>query len=413
MFASYLKIAWKVLQRRRFFTAVSVFGIALTLSVLTLVAAVFDHTLGPRAPEVHMARTVGLYAAEMSGETMTRNGFAGYGLLDRYARDLPGVERLAIVSVPIRVASYVNGAKVRSYARRTDAEYWQVLAFEFLEGGPFTGEDVAAGRHLAVINATTRGRFFGGAPAVGRTFEADGQTFTVVGVVPDVPMLRLVAFGDIYVPVTTTRGDSYRTDLVGDFLGLLLLRPGADRAALRAEFASRMQRVEFPDPRQFTRIRAVPETHVEAVERLLLGERGEGDRGARLGALLVAGTLLFMLLPAINLVNLNVSRILERASEIGVRKAFGASSRTLIAQFLVENLVLTLVGGVVGAVVAWLTLQAVNASGLIPYADLAMNPRVLGWGLLMAILFALVSGGYPAWRMSRMQPVNALRGALS
>ena len=53
-----------------------------------------------------------------------------------------------------------------------------------------------------------------------------------------------------------------------------------------------------------------------------------------------------MLLPAINLVNLNVSRILERASEIGVRKAFGASSRTLVGQFVVENVVLTLVGGV-------------------------------------------------------------------
>ena len=51
-----------------------------------------------------------------------------------------------------------------------------------------------------------------------------------------------------------------------------------------------------------------------------------------------------MLLPAVNLVNLNISRIMERASEIGVRKAFGASSRTLVGQFVVENLVLTLVG---------------------------------------------------------------------
>ena len=57
------------------------------------------------------------------------------------------------------------------------------------------------------------------------------------------------------------------------------------------------------------------------------------------GALLAL--MLFMLLPTINLVNLNLSRILDRASEIGVRKAFGASSRTLVGQFLIENLVLT------------------------------------------------------------------------
>ena len=55
-----------------------------------------------------------------------------------------------------------------------------------------------------------------------------------------------------------------------------------------------------------------------------------------------------MLLPTVNLVNLNVSRMMERASEIGVRKAFGASSRTLVGQFVVENVALSLIGGAVG-----------------------------------------------------------------
>ena len=62
--------------------------------------------------------------------------------------------------------------------------------------------------------------------------------------------------------------------------------------------------------------------------------------------------LLFMLLPTLNLVNINLSRILERSSEIGVRKAFGASSRTLVGQFVVENLVLTLIGAAVGLVLS-------------------------------------------------------------
>ena len=59
-----------------------------------------------------------------------------------------------------------------------------------------------------------------------------------------------------------------------------------------------------------------------------------------------------MLLPTVNLVNINLSRILDRASEIGVRKAFGASSRTLVGQFVVENLVLTLIGGAIGLLLA-------------------------------------------------------------
>lgn len=410
MLLNYLKTAWKVLQRRRFFTAVSLFGIALTLAVLTLVAAFFDHTFGPRVPEVNLDRTIAIYYAEMTGESMSRNGFAGYGLLDKYARDLPGVERMAVASLPTRVASYLDGAKVRSYMKRTDGEFWRVMAFEFLEGGPFGDDDVASGRRVAVINASTRERFFGGAPAVGRTLEADGQAFSVIGVVPDVPLLRLVPFSDIYVPLTTAKSDTYRAQLVGDFMGLLLLSPGADIGAIQQEFTSRLRTIQFPDPKGFNTVHATPETLFDTVARLLLGGRGEGDYGARLRLALVVGVLLFMLLPAINLVNLNVSRILERSSEIGVRKAFGASSWTLVGQFLVENVVLTLLGGVLGLLVAWTLLALINASGLIPYVELTMNARVFGWGVCFALLFAVASGVYPAWRMSRLHPVNALRG---
>ena len=117
-----------------------------------------------------------------------------------------------------------------------------------------------------------------------------------------------------------------------------------------------------------------------------------------------------MLLPAVNLMNLNTSRIMERASEIGVRKAFGASSRALVAQFVIENVVLTLVGAAIGFVLsAWL-LTAINASGVIQYAALHLNYRIFAWGVALAIAFGLLSGVYPAWRMSRLHPVQALKG---
>jgi putative ABC transport system permease protein len=114
----------------------------------------------------------------------------------------------------------------------------------------------------------------------------------------------------------------------------------------------------------------------------------------------------------VNLVNLNTSRIMERASEIGVRKAFGASSRTLVGQFIVENLVLTLVGAAIGFVLAAWLLQVINTSGVIQYAELSLNYRIFGWGVLLAMAFGLLSGVYPAWRMSRMHPVQALKGAV-
>jgi putative ABC transport system permease protein len=93
-----------------------------------------------------------------------------------------------------------------------------------------------------------------------------------------------------------------------------------------------------------------------------------------------------------------------------VRKSFGASSRALVAQFLVENLVLTLIGGALGLVLSLAALDLLNAIGPLPYAEHRLHPRIFLYGLALAGSFALVSGIYPAWKMSRLDPVDALQG---
>jgi putative ABC transport system permease protein len=413
MTTHYLKLSLKVLGRRKFFTFISLFGISFTLVTLMLVTALLDHALAPHPPETRQDRTVGIYYAEMRGERWRRNGFAGYGLLDRHARDLPNVEMLAISSTPEAAYSYVNGARVKSFRKRTDANFWRVLDFRFLEGGPFTDDDVASGRFVAVINDATRQRFFGGGTALGRTLDIDGQRFTVVGVVPDIPILRIVPFADVWVPHTTAKSDSYTRELVGNYMGILLLEDPAKLALTRDELWSRLRTAQL-DNTAFQTIHATPETVLDTLGRMFLGggrAAGTSGYGARLQLALAVGAGLFMLLPAVNLVNLNTSRIMERRSEIGVRKAFGASSRTLVGQFLVENVILTMVGALVGFVLAAWLLHLLNASGWIPYATLSLNYRIFGWGVLLALVFGVLSGVLPAWRMSRLHPVDALKGA--
>jgi putative ABC transport system permease protein len=372
--------------------------------------ALLDHMFAPYPPEVRQGRTLGIYRAEMTGGQAQWHSNAGFKLLDRYARDLPGVERLAITGNPEEVYSYQGGRRVKLFIRRSDAEYWRVLDFRFLEGGPFTDQDVSNGSFVVVINASTRDRFFGGPPAVGKTIEADGQHFRVIGVVPDVPILRLVSFAELYVPVTTAKTDAYRDGIVGSFTGLLLARSPADFPAIKAEFASRLPQVPLPNAR-WEKLTSRASTLFEyAAEMLIPGEASE-SKPALLWAVIAGTMLLFALLPTVNLVNLNMSRIMERASEIGVRKAFGASSRTLVGQFIVENVVLALLGGILGFVGSVLVLEAVNRSGLVPYALFAMNYRIFLYGLGLAVFFGVLSGVYPAWRMSRLHPVQALKGA--
>jgi putative ABC transport system permease protein len=413
MLRHYLVLATKVLLRRKFFTFISLFGISFTLLVLMVVTAFLDNVFAPAPPETRQDRTLGVHYAIMSGEHSTWNGNPGYKLFDRYARDLPGVERLSLYTNASAAFSYVNGQKIQSSLKRTDGEFWQILQFTFLEGGPYSQQDLHEARFAAVINKTTRQKFFGGEPAVGRTIELDGQRFHIVGVVEDVSEFRFVPFADIWVPYTTTKTDAYKDQLMGGGFNALAL--AADRSALRHirdEFNSRLQRVEFDDPKQYDTMVAPFGTKFEGLARNspFTSRRDPTSQAWKLQLLMAFLAVLFLLLPTVNLININISRIIERASEIGVRKAFGASSRALVGQFIVENVLLTVAGGLIGFALSALVLRAFNQSGMIRYAQFGVNLRVFFYGLTLALVFGLLSGVYPAWRMSRLHAVDALKG---
>ncbi|MCD4748688.1 MAG: ABC transporter permease, partial [Thermoanaerobaculales bacterium] len=292
--------------------------------------------------------------------------------------------------------------------------FWEILRFDFIEGRPFSHDEVENANHVAVINEASRERYFGGVSALGKSVEVDGVRYRVVGVVPNVPMLRFVPFADIWVPRTTAKNRGLGDDLLGLYMGLILAESPQDFGEIRDEFKARMAAVDLSARKPYDTLVAVPETTFEMMARLVFSQgRSDQDQAARLLRWLVFLAVLFMVLPTINMVNLNMSRIMERRSEIGVRKAFGAPALTLIGQFVVENLLLTCVGGVLAIGLAYFLLGLISNAGWIPYAQFHLNFRILGYALAATIFFGLFSGVFPAWRMSRLHPVDALRGGAS
>lgn len=410
MLMNYIRIALKVLARRKFFTFISLFGISLTLVVLMVATAVMENIFSARKPESKFDRVLTVDRVRLAGPNSSRSGNAGYGLLTKYMLDLPGIEEASIASDPAALSIYHDGRKIESHIRRTDGAYWRIVDFAFLEGGPFSEEDNRNANHVAVITADMRAKLFGNQRALGKTFALDGESYRVAGVVPSVPATRVAAFSEIWTPIRTMRSRDYEKRIVGSFVGLVLARDRADFPRLRNEFRKRLDHFVFDDP-GFNTIEAGLDTRFESFARMILGNV-QNRQAAALRALLVAIALLFVTLPTLNLISINLSRIMERAPEIGVRKAFGASSRTLVGQFVVENVVLTLIGGAIGFALSLLALNVLEYAAFLPYTVFEVNFRIFFYGMVIAALFGIVSGVYPAWRMSRMQAVQALRGAL-
>ena len=161
--------------------------------------------------------------------------------------------------------------------------------------------------------------------------------------------------------------------------------------------------------KEYDQLNTYADTYLASITRNMQFNNGDGSGVSTLYLVVTVFFLLFLLLPTINLVNINISRIMERSSEIGVRKAFGASSRTLVYQFIIENLILTSIGCILGIVLSFIILKIINASDLIANADLGINLNVLFFSLLACTVFGLLSGVYPAWRMSRLNVVDALK----
>lgn len=406
-----LKLTLRVLARRKVFTAISLFGVSFTLATLMVVAALLDRAFGSHAPDPDHETTVGVYALRLASEHWISSGLPGFGFIDKQVRPLRTPEQVVAISSPEGASIYESGRKFDVQVRDVEAPFWEVTRFRFLEGAPFTEDDDRQARQVAVINAATRTRLFGDAPGAGRELEFEGRTFRVVGVVADVSEIQMTTYSDVWLPMGTRISSAFRDEIRGGCLALVKLRSPKDKEAARAELAMRLSAMQLPAP--YTEIQTGLDTPLEAASREMLSPDMRDARPHLVIALFVTLGVLFMVLPAVNLANLAISRALERAAEIGVRKAFGASGRQLIGQLLFENFVLTLIGGAVSIPLAALTLAVVNRSGLITYADFGINVPVLLWGLLAAGVFSVLSGLYPAWRLSRLTPAEAMRGRLS
>ena len=406
MLLNYFKIAWAVLKRRKFFTFISLFGISFTLTILLVLTAFITKIIGDDYPDRKRDQCLYIQSMEERGKESMNGGSLSFDYLDRRTRSLKTPFKLAISSSYNGTNTYVNNKKIALNYKYTNAEFWEVLDHDFLEGKPYTAQQIANGELVTVISEDIRKNYFGNAGSVvGKYIEADNVKYRVCGVVKNVPVTLYMLYSDIYLPYTVSKTDYKGTGYRGGFTGIILANSKSDLPIIQQEYEAMVKRLPMSG-KEFDRINSHAETFIRAY--VSTGNEESSGMAYALTALAIfAGVIL--LLPTINLVNINITRIMERSSEIGVRKAFGASSSTLVYQFIVENLILTVLGGIIGLLLTYIVIYFINRADLIAYLQISVNYKVLGIGLLTCLVFGLISGVYPAWWMSRLDVVNALK----
>jgi len=408
MLKNYFKIAIAVLRRRKFFTFISLFGISFTLTILLVLTAFIDKVVGDNYPDKKRDRSLYVSRVSQTGKNTMTSSPPSFYFLDHYVRTVKTPITIAISSGFSGTNTYVNNKKIAVNYKYTNAEYWDVLEYDFLEGQAFNKQQVANADKVAIISADMKKEYFGDVPnVVGQYIEADNVKYRVIGVVQNVPITSYMNYSDIYLPYTVAKDGDYKSNkgYQGGYYGILLANSASDLDKLHNEYEQMIQRLK-PEQKEYDKVSSHANNYIRSYV-----DTGD-DRHSGVFIVVTAISIfafILMILPTLNLVNINITRIMERSSEIGVRKAFGASSSTLVYQFIVENIILTLLGGAIGVILSFIVLQIINSAHLIANLELSINFMVLFIGLLVCLVFGLISGVYPAWRMSKLNVVTALK----
>lgn len=374
-----------------------------------------DNYLYPHGPEKTNQNYLSVSRISIISEdgNGTNTSSPGFKFLTDNVLRLKSPEKMSFFSKNVEGASYLQGDKLSNQLRRTDANYWDILDFNLIQGRFYTQQELESGEMLIVITQTTAQEFFEDEKTLGKSIIVNDQKFTVIGIVEDVSFIENIAYSDMWVPYTTSPSNNYKNNIMSGWEAILYHSNAAMLDEIQSEYINLLQEdFATPDPERYHTAYSGADTPLEKFARSAqLASRRSYESGSEiLISLFAVFAICFMLLPSINLINLNISRILERSAEIGVRKAFGASSKQLIVQFVIENMLITALGGIVGFILSWFILYQVEINQIVPGADFKFSMHTAIYGLSMIFIFGLISGTYPAYKMSKLHPVAALKG---
>ncbi len=426
MFKNLLRVAVRNLRKDRGYSLINILGLTIGITFSLLLYFYISDELGYDRSNINADRIFRIVSYPKEPENSMKWAATQYPLGPTLKKEYPEVEQ-SVRFVGTDKTMYKNG-DLQFYENKVffaDSNLFDVFTHEFLEGNPKTA---LVEPNSMVLTQSMAEKFFPqdvhGTPgaahgkskgAYGKTLQnAQGDIYKITAVVKDPPRNSHIIFNALIS--TSSLPKDFANNWGGfGFFTYVLLRPGTNVQAFEKKLLPLYDKYMAPIFAQYNikihyGVQPITDIHLHSD---LSGEPEE--LGSISYIYIFSAVALFMLsIACINYMNLTTARSARRAKEIGVRKVAGSFRSQLIAQFLIESVVIALISLLLSLLAVYLLMPFFNSlSGKFISIHSLFQAKTLLLLLLLILFVGIIGGSYPAFYLSKFNPVAVLRGNLS
>lgn len=418
MIGKYLQQSFMMLKQNPLFSSLYIIGTGLAISMVMLLAVLYYVKVGDIYPETNRSRMLIASTVHMQNiEDNTWNNTWMYSgvFVKECFYPLKGVEAVTAVTDATSWFVKVNNVKrpLSAMVKLTDTGFWKVFDFSFIHGKPFTEADFRSGIREAVISEELARFVFQKTDVVGQYIKLNYADYRVCGVVKSPSYAMNLSYAQAWLPYTCIPDyvkNNSQWDAIGPFKVAILLPSVGAAGNVKSQVDEYVRKFNLL-PHEGYRLLMHGQPYLYWKTLFYANDMADLDffKVLRQMGLWV---LMLLLVPALNLSGMISSRMERRLPEIGVRKAFGATSRRLFSQIMWENLLLTCLGGIIGLFISfgmvvsargWLLTVLDGGTAPLPdsvqmgiTADMLFNPALFVMTFVVCVVLNLISALIPA-----------------
>ena len=409
MFKNHLKISTRYLAKNKRFTFINVLGLAIGLASFLLINEYirFEKSYDNFFTDADQLYRVS-YLRLDNGEIKVKDAYSSYSVGEALNDELPEVLRHTVTKgLRPTVLKYGQKTFTENNAVSADSNFLHLFDYKVLKGNPRT---MLSGPASVVLTESRASTIFGEEDPIGKVIDAITPynfSYQVTGVIEDIPVNTHYRFDMLVSDKTLKDEDDYQNWSYNNYMVYLKLKKGAVAGELNGKATAIIEKYKEYHGNVRLDIHPVKDIYLHSdfsYEPQPLGSKQSVD-------FLMIISVFILVIAWVNYINLSTARSVERAREVGMRKVLGAVRKQLVAQFLLETLLVNFLGALIALSIAELFLPSFNQLVEKQIIGHVWNhPPFLIRLTIFWLLGSIASGFYPALILSGFHPIAILKG---